>query len=59
MVTCPKSGDFKPEDCEFLVTPIQRFIPWLHGEVANEAKSIKADKPKEKATAKKRVTHKN
>ncbi|MCJ7805223.1 hypothetical protein MUP46_01085 [Patescibacteria group bacterium] len=61
MVVCPKSGEFKAEDCEFLVKPIQRFIPWLHGEVKTDVKTdtAKPDKPKKTTTAKRRTADKN
>lgn len=43
---CPKSGDFKPEDCEFAVIPTLRKIPWLHGETVSEEKPIKVEEQK-------------
>lgn len=56
--SCPMPENTNPEFCKFLVKPIQRFIPWLHGEVKVEEKPITTSKPKEKTATKKRTTHK-
>lgn len=56
---CPKSGDFKPEDCEFIVIPIPRQIPWLHGEKTTEKVEVKSDKQKKTTVAKTIKNEKN
>ena len=48
-----------PEDCEFLVTPTQRVIPWIHGEVKDEKVETKTNKRQEKKTAKRRTADKD